>query len=249
MGTADAGNKGEDVVENAKIPLLVSLLAGGAAGLATDVSLFPLDTIKTRLQSSQGFLKAGGFRGMYSGLSATAVGSAPNAALFFATYDSVNRYLIQNHSSDVPLPVSHMIAASCGEVMACLIRVPTEVVKQRLQAGNETKFRSAMYNCYHKEGIMGFYRGFSITIFREVPFSLFQFPMYEYLKSQIRLQRSDGQVPAAYAAVCGSITGAISAALTTPMDVIKTRIMLGSDKHGVEYHGVRNCFQRVVAGE
>ena len=47
------------------------------AGTAVDVALFPLDTIKTRLQSAEGFLKAGGLRGVYNGLSAVAVGSAP----------------------------------------------------------------------------------------------------------------------------------------------------------------------------
>ncbi len=47
------------------------------AGTSVDVALFPLDTIKTRLQSSQGFIKAGGFNGVYKGLSAAAAGSAP----------------------------------------------------------------------------------------------------------------------------------------------------------------------------
>lgn len=51
--------------------------AGGMAGTAVDVALYPLDTIKTRLQSPEGFLKAGGLRGVYNGLSAAAVGSAP----------------------------------------------------------------------------------------------------------------------------------------------------------------------------
>ena len=48
---------------------LTSLISGGFAGTSVDVALFPLDTIKTRLQSSQGFIKAGGFRGVYAGLS------------------------------------------------------------------------------------------------------------------------------------------------------------------------------------
>ena len=41
------------------------------------MTLFPLDTLKTRLQSAQGFWKAGGFRGIYSGLGSAALGSAP----------------------------------------------------------------------------------------------------------------------------------------------------------------------------
>lgn len=47
------------------------------AGTSVDIALFPLDTVKTRLQSAEGFFKAGGFRGIYSGLSAAAAGSAP----------------------------------------------------------------------------------------------------------------------------------------------------------------------------
>jgi len=55
----------------------ISLLSGGIAGTAVDVILFPLDTLKTRLQSAEGFIKSGGFRGIYSGIASAASGSAP----------------------------------------------------------------------------------------------------------------------------------------------------------------------------
>lgn len=42
-----------------------------------DVVLFPLDTIKTRLQSQQGFLRAGGFSGIYKGIGPQVISSAP----------------------------------------------------------------------------------------------------------------------------------------------------------------------------
>ena len=45
--------------EKTKTPWSVALAAGGAAGTAVDVALFPLDTIKTRLQSDAGFLRYG----------------------------------------------------------------------------------------------------------------------------------------------------------------------------------------------
>lgn len=64
-----------------------ALVAGGCAGTSVDVALFPIDTLKTRMQSPQGFIKAGGFRGIYNGLGAAAAGSAPGAALFFSTYE------------------------------------------------------------------------------------------------------------------------------------------------------------------
>lgn len=62
------------------------LVCGATAGLSVDLSLYPIDTIKTRLQSSQGFIKAGGFKNVYRGMSSVAIGSAPGAAIFFTTY-------------------------------------------------------------------------------------------------------------------------------------------------------------------
>jgi hypothetical protein len=42
-----------------------------------DLLFFPIDTLKTRLQSAQGFVNAGGFKGVYRGVGIVVVGSAP----------------------------------------------------------------------------------------------------------------------------------------------------------------------------
>lgn len=42
-----------------------------------DLLFFPIDTVKTRLQSAHGFLRAGGFSGIYKGVGSVVVGSAP----------------------------------------------------------------------------------------------------------------------------------------------------------------------------
>lgn len=57
--------------------LFLALQAGSATGVVTDIVLYPIDTIKTRLQSSEGFYKSGGFSGVYKGIGAAAAGSAP----------------------------------------------------------------------------------------------------------------------------------------------------------------------------
>jgi solute carrier family 25 (mitochondrial S-adenosylmethionine transporter), member 26 len=166
-----------------KVPFLAALISGGIAGTSVDVALYPLDTIKTRLQSPMGFLKAGGFSGIYKGLSAVAAGSAPGAALFFSTYEMAKNKLHQNFGGSLPDPVIHMTAASCGEVMACLVRVPTEVVKQRMQTGMQSKAMKTISHILANEGgVLGFYKGFGITVFREIPFAFIQFPLYELAK-------------------------------------------------------------------
>lgn len=74
-------------VDGSAPPFALAVLAGGCASSAVDVLIFPLDTIKTRLQSQAGFQAAGGYRGLFRGVSAAAIGSAPGGALFFGTYE------------------------------------------------------------------------------------------------------------------------------------------------------------------
>ncbi|KAG5931817.1 hypothetical protein E4U53_001595, partial [Claviceps sorghi] len=95
-----------------------ALLAGALAGTTVDLSLFPLDTLKTRLQSSAGFFPSGGFSGIYRGIGSAVVGSAPGAAFFFCTYETSKAYLGRG-TTGLPEPVTHMAAASLGEVAAC----------------------------------------------------------------------------------------------------------------------------------
>jgi solute carrier family 25 S-adenosylmethionine transporter 26 len=104
------------------------------AGTSVDLLFFPIDTVKTRLQSAQGFAKAGGFRGIYKGVGSVIVGSAPSglyplsllfapegftgfpllAAIFFVTYDTLKQTLpTPPHLA----PVNHMLSASIGEVV------------------------------------------------------------------------------------------------------------------------------------
>jgi solute carrier family 25 (mitochondrial S-adenosylmethionine transporter), member 26 len=47
------------------------------------------------------------------------------------------------------------------------------------------------------------------------------------------------------AACAGSFSGAVSAAVTTPLDVAKTRLMLGRDLQGVEYRGTLDTLARL----
>ncbi|XP_059336157.1 mitochondrial S-adenosylmethionine carrier protein [Ammospiza nelsoni] len=201
-----------------------ALAAGGVAGVCVDLILFPLDTVKTRLQSPQGFRKAGGFRGIYAGVPSTAIGSFPNAAAFFITYENV-KSLLPHGSSSYLSPATHMVAASLGEVVACLIRVPSEVVKQRAQVSpSSSTLRILSHTLYH-EGIPGLYRGYKSTVLREIPFSLVQFPLWESLKD-LWSWKQGHVVDSWQSAVCGAFAGGFAAAVTTPLDVAKTRIML-----------------------
>uniref|UniRef100_A0A914W6T9 Mitochondrial carrier protein PET8 n=1 Tax=Plectus sambesii TaxID=2011161 RepID=A0A914W6T9_9BILA len=207
-----------------------SLPCGACAGLAVDMTLYPLDTIKTRLQAEAGFAASGGFKRIYAGLPSVAIGSAPGAALFFCTYEMIKAVMADYHANS---SISHMAAASCGEVMACLVRVPTEVVKQRAQAFPNRRVMYVARKIIATQGLSGFYRGYASTVAREIPFSLIQFPLWEAMKRKLA-ELNNRKLWPVESASCGSVAGAMAAAVTTPLDVAKTRIMLSEKLHGPE---------------
>lgn len=55
----------------------VALLSGATAGLCVDLAVYPLDTIKTRLQSISQSIKPSGRLHLFAGLPAVLFGSAP----------------------------------------------------------------------------------------------------------------------------------------------------------------------------
>ena len=67
--------------------------------------------------------------------------------------------------------------------------------------------------------------------------------MYEGLKSFWRKAQGEDTTPL-QGATCGSISGAIASAVTTPLDVVKTRMMLGNKTQAGElYVGTVNSLQ------
>lgn len=230
-------------------PFTLALLAGGCAGTTVDVALHPLDTIRTRLQSTTGFWQSGGFRGVYRGILSATLGSSPGAAAFFSTYESMKQALKKTSGREEWY--HHSTASSCGEVAACLIRVPTAVVTQRMQIGQYNSFVQAVSSTYSSGGIRAFYAGYGTTVAREIPFSFIQFPLYEgFKKMWVRMQNGEPTNPIQGAA-CGSIAGAIAGAVTTPLDVAKTRIILDNPTDGTpkRYTGAITTLKLIHAEE
>ena len=135
---------------------------------------------------------------------AAAAGSAPGAALFFSTYETVKSELTERFDPAYH-PACYMASSAFGEVAACWIRVPTENIKQKMQAGlynNTTECLRAISRS--GRGGSGFYKGYAATVSREIPFSFIQFPIYETLKKQWS-EWQDSEVTPIQSAVCGSI--------------------------------------------
>ncbi|KAF9921415.1 S-adenosylmethionine transporter, partial [Modicella reniformis] len=152
---------------------------------------------------------------------------------------------------------------------ACFVRVPTEVVKQRMQTKQYGTTGGAVRSILQNEGVLGFYRGYFSTVAREIPFTCIQFPLYEYMKKTYASTTHRPKVDPWEAAICGSIAGGIAAGITTPLDVVKTRVMLSQRQQNIAgslsssssslssslsssqyyYSGIVSTFKRILAEE
>lgn len=203
----------------------VVLTSGAAAGLAADVVLFPLDTLKTRLQSAEGFWRVGGVRGMYAGLASLATGSMPSAAIFFCTYEGIKSVTSTGRTSGLQVVGGHMAAAMLAEVASCVVRVPCEVIKQRTQTLPNVSSWHVFQLTMKRQGVAGLFQGYTSTVMREVPFALLQYPLWELFKN-VWGHHQGGSTDPWQSAICAGVAGGVSAGVTTPLDVAKTRIML-----------------------
>ncbi|XP_030513973.2 S-adenosylmethionine carrier 1, chloroplastic/mitochondrial [Rhodamnia argentea] len=220
------------------------VIAGGTAGVVVETALYPIDTIKTRLQAARGGGKIN-FQGLYSGLAGNLAGVLPASALFVGVYEPAKQKLLRMFPENLSA-LAHLTAGALGGVAASLIRVPTEVVKQRMQTRQFYSAPDAVRLIVSREGFKGLYAGYRSFLLRDLPFDAIQFCIYEQLrlgyKAAARRELNDPEN-----AVIGAFAGALTGAITTPLDVIKTRLMTQGPAN--QYRGIFNCVQTIVREE
>ncbi|KAG0208923.1 hypothetical protein BGX28_000242 [Mortierella sp. GBA30] len=148
-----------------------------------------------------------------------------------------------------PIPAT-AISAIIGDLASSVIKVPREVVTSRLQTGyyNSVQnppsgginagyvFRAVL----REEGVRGLFRGFWSTTARDCPFMVILFTTYENFKAfhtrnlvtqitsdpkYVASSPVEVKIPAMTSTLFGGISGFLAGYFTTPMDVIRTRIM------------------------
>ncbi|KAG6775484.1 hypothetical protein POTOM_018940 [Populus tomentosa] len=229
--------------------LFEGVIAGGTAGVVVETALYPIDTIKTRLQAGSFFAARGGgkimLKGLYSGLAGNLAGVLPASALFVGVYEPTKQKLLKTFPENLSA-VAHLTAGAVGGIAASLIRVPTEVVKQRMQTGQFTSAPDAVRLIVSKEGFKGFYAGYGSFLLRDLPFDAIQFCIYEQLRIGYRVAAQRELNDPENAAI-GAFAGALTGAITTPLDVIKTRLMVQGSAN--QYKGIVDCVSTVVREE
>lgn len=128
---------------------------------------------------------------------------------------------------------------------------PLEIVKIRLQVQGEVAKtvegapkRSAMW-IVRNLGLVGLYKGASACLLRDVPFSAIYFPTYSHLKKDFYGESPTHKLSVLQLLTAGAIAGMPAAYLTTPCDVIKTRLQVEARKGEAQYTGLRHAAKTI----
>ncbi|KAL3638917.1 Protein MITOFERRINLIKE 1, chloroplastic [Castilleja foliolosa] len=242
---------------------LIGAGAGGIAGAFTYVCLHPLDTIKTKLQTKgaseiysgafDAFVKtfqSKGIAGFYSGISAVIVGSTFSSAVYFGTCEFGKSVLSKiAHYPPLLIPPT---AGAMGNIVSSAIMVPKELITQRMQAGAKGRSWQVLLRILEKDGVLGLYAGYSATLLRNLPAGVLSYSSFEYLKAAVLSETKSPNLEPFQSVCCGALAGAISASLTTPLDVVKTRLMTQAAVNKVSavmYDGVMSTVRQILKEE
>lgn len=247
-----------------------NFILGGIAGSVGATLVYPIDLVKTRMQNQRSnvvgealmyknsldcakkVFQKEGFFGFYSGLVPQLLGVAPEKAIKL-TFNDLIRNLSQDEKGHVPVPAEILAGATAGGAQVVFTN-PLEIVKIRLQVQGESandpnKVRMGAVQIIRRLGLLGLYKGASACLLRDIPFSAIYFPAYAHLKSDLFGQTTpDKKLSFGQLILAASIAGIPSAFLTTPADVIKTRLQVEARK-GQAYKGIGDCFVQILQKE
>jgi len=217
---------------DAQAVLVQGMVAGAVAGAAVDLVLYPIDMIKTRLQTdSMKELNIEALPALYSGLVGSLAGHVPSSALFFAIYQTSKVYWLEPSFGQGAV-AAQLLASALGNLGASTIRVPTEVVKTRLQSGGEETVIKCCKKILAQDGPGGFFRGYVAFLARDLPFDAIEFVGYEQIRilylatvASAAAGSTVGQLTGLENSLLGAVAGGLTGALTTPLDTVRARTM------------------------
>lgn len=261
--------------EEQQAPLSHVLISGALGGALGDSFMHPLDTIKTIQQGSGAEVVAAKYRttpqalktvlreegirkGYFKGYTAMLIGSAPTTMLFFGSYELFKRGL----SEKTPLnpTLIHLTSGFLGDLVSSVVYVPSEVLKTRLQVQpsfySKGQFNNIMKYNYKGltdavrqiakyEGLGTLFHGYKATLMRDLPYSALQFAFYERFRKMAK-ERNGPELGLSMELATGAAAGGLAGTITTPLDVIKTRIQTQT---GDEIKGMVSGLKHVFRNE
>lgn len=253
------------------------LVCGGVAGTIGIMIGQPLDLVKIRLQTEPGAytsawscftrtIRDEGIRSLYKGMTAPLCAQFFQNGLIFTGESIALGYLEPNVDFDADMSSGTVrnvfIAGSFGGLLQCLVLVPADLVKCKMQVDHSSTGKAGLYqgslhcfsSIYYNEGIRGLYRGFGVTSIREVPAFGVYFFVYRYSlqvlnsifegtsvcqKGKVETSVTGKAItkPGVATLISGGLAGSVSWICIYPFDVIKSYVQTATDVKTTDVNG------------
>ncbi|KAJ7959886.1 Mitochondrial carrier protein [Quillaja saponaria] len=239
------------------------MIAGSIAGCVEHMAMFPVDTVKTHMQALgscpiksvgvrqalRSILKSEGLSGLYRGIGAMGLGAGPAHAVYFSVYEVCKKFFSRGDPSN---SAAHAISGVFATVACDAVFTPMDMVKQRLQLSKSAY--KGVFDCakrvMREEGLGAFYASYRTTVLMNAPFTAVHFATYEAAKRGLMEFSPDSANDESLVvhATAGAAAGALAAAITTPLDVVKTQLqcqgVCGCDRF--KSGSISDVFQAIV---
>lgn len=258
------------------VPAFVCGIAGGIGGAVGAVITNPLEVVKTRLQASDlskttvktldgrrsDFLLKNlfkisseeGVRALYKGLPVTLIGTVPARFIYFGSYNTTKSSFGTNEK------YVHILSAMAASVSQIIGTSPFWVVrtKQQLYRNQSKTVAYTVTQCirdiYHQNGLPGFWRGSSASLFGMSETVCF-FLLYESCKKKYINEKgsTDSHLTSIDGTkifklfTCTAISKMIASTIFYPHEVVRTRLREETSK--TQYRGFLQTLMQVFKEE
>ncbi|KAL3092275.1 hypothetical protein niasHT_028153 [Heterodera trifolii] len=250
-------------------------LAGGTAAVVTKTAIAPIERVKLLLQAQdasahitadkryKGIVdvlvrvpKEQGFLAFWRGNFPSIVRYFPSQALNFAFNDLYKGILSKNFSKNRQFLGSFASGAAAGATSSLFTywldfartRLALDIGRSR-ESREFTGLADLLTKIWRSDGLLGLYRGFSVSIWASIIYRACYFGFFDKAKAYAS---SDGKRPLSFLErwlIAQGVTMA-SGMLAYPLDTVRRRLMMQSGhKEHILYKNGRDCARKIFASE
>lgn len=233
------------------------LLGGFFGGLTSSVILQPFDLLKTRVQQqhtgsiTEAVRSLSSYKELWRGTLPSALRTSVGSALYLSSLNVFRSLLASSHNqvalaqSSSALPrlsmLENLVTGGVTRGLVGFITMPITILKVRFESTiyHYNTLGEGLRSIWHKEGLSGFFKGFTATCMRDAPYAGLYVLFYEQSKvvvpkllpdaSPLDLP-SQGPVSMTKAALINTSSAftaaSLATAITAPFDTVKTRMQL-----------------------
>eukprot|EP01083_Nonionella_stella_P014691 41230_1 len=226
---------------------------------STSVSLYKDRYYRGWIRGALRIVEDEGVLGLYKGLAPSLLREGSYSTIRLGAYESFKELFGATDPAHTPLH-KKILAGGCSGALGSAIATPTDLVKVRMQAEGtlgETVAKKhgyesvshAFQTIWRSEGLSGLYRGMGPTVQRAAIVTATQISSYDHCKhTMINHQILPEGMP--LHVVASMFAGFTTAVMSSPVDVIKTRIMNELTIGGTRvYKSTFDCLTKSIRAE